>query len=517
MTMAVSMPLVRTVARKEVALTTAAMATLLYGLYKAMPWFLTKSERDDDVPYKDYKGLFHKIAANMEKDKCLIYRTELRNMKSELGLGKDYHYVVADPAVMKEWLDLCKNKTPYSGEIYKWFAGKKDNLLSLSSFDKRWYNTRKGCAPAFQPKILRENVPSAHEKIREFIETLAGKESFDMANSCVACTLDILGVTMFNYDLKTMEGLRNGVRTDGVKIIEGFRKVNAEVHPFVVDPLYKYKWWNKQYKDCVAARGEIYGVIKKMVTNFLTNYSKEERKTDPGILAHIFRSKGYDKLSDDELVNHELLLADLYALLFAGHDTTGYHAAWTLIHLMQNPDKLMRLRQELDAVVPAGECVGPEHIKAVPYITHCASESLRLHNPAIFVKRVAGQDLVHPNGWTIKKGSEIEFNMLLLGRNHLLDEPLEFRPERYETNTPEELKLLSRSTLPFSYGARNCVGQNKSKLDGPMIVGSIIMNLDLEFLCQGKAFYGLVVRPNKFKAKATWRHDRDAVAAGGGA
>jgi len=512
------LPVIRTVARKEVALSSVALATLLYGLYKAMPWFLTKAEREDDVPFKEYKGLFHKIAANMEKDKCLMYRTELKSMKGELGLGTDYHYVVADPLVMKEWMDLCKNKTPYSGQIYKWFAGQKDSILSLSSFDKRWYNTRKASAPAFQPKILRQNVSQVHLKIKEFMETLVSTEKFDMARACVACTLDILGVTMFNYDLKTMEGLRSGVRTDGVKIIEGFKKVNAEIHPYVVNPLYKYMWWNEQYKDCMAAREEIYDVIKKMIKNFFKSYTPEQRKSDPGLLAHIFRAKGYDKLSEAEMLTNQLLLADLYALIFAGHDTTGYHSAWTLIHLMQNPDKLLRLRQELDAVVPPGECVGLEHIKAVPYITHCANESLRLHNPAIFVKRVASQDLVHPlSGHRIEKGSEVEFNMLLLGRNYQLDEPLAFRPERYETGTPEEINLLKDSTLPFSYGARNCVGQNKSKLDGPMIIGTVIMNLNLEMLKQGKAFYGLVVRPNGFSGKAVWRRDNSAVAASDGA
>lgn len=49
----------------------------------------------------------------------------------------------------------------------------------------------------------------------------------------------------------------------------------------------------------------------------------------------------------------EARVADIMTFLLAGHDTTGYTVAWTLVELARNKDAMTCLQAELDGANPA--------------------------------------------------------------------------------------------------------------------------------------------------------------------
>jgi cytochrome P450 len=66
-------------------------------------------------------------------------------------------------------------------------------------------------------------------------------------------------------------------------------------------------------------------------------------------------------------------------LLFAGFDTTGNGLATTTFHLLSNPDKLERLRREIEPVMLANDGKPTWlDLEKLPYL-------VSLHAPLIFV------------------------------------------------------------------------------------------------------------------------------------
>jgi cytochrome P450 len=74
---------------------------------------------------------------------------------------------------------------------------------------------------------------------------------------------------------------------------------------------------------------------------------------------------GRAHLGDGRRIPREVILAEVLDLLFQGHELTGDSMTWTLGELIAHPEVLARLRQELKAVIGAGEVQG-SHLAALP-------------------------------------------------------------------------------------------------------------------------------------------------------
>ena len=95
--------------------------------------------------------------------------------------------------------------------------------------------------------------------------------------------------------------------------------------------------------------------------------------------------------ADGEPISDELVVNFTLMLIWAGHETTAGQLAWTLIDLLQHPNYLAEVRDEVDIMLghrrPAD--IGSPEIGALAKVECAVKESERLHPVAHIALRAS--------------------------------------------------------------------------------------------------------------------------------
>lgn len=165
------------------------------------------------------------------------------------------------------------------------------------------------------------------------------------------------------------------------------------------------------------------------------------------------------------------LRQEIRTFLLAGHATTAQSIACAFWLLARNPDAQAKLQNEIDSVV--GQATPSlEHVPRLKYCEAVFLEVLRLYPPVWVFGREALND-VTLDGITIKEGQELVICTWLLHRNEqFFPEPEKFRPERWLDDL--RARLPRGTYLPFSTGARNCIGEHFAMLEATLVLASAL-------------------------------------------
>ena len=175
-----------------------------------------------------------------------------------------------------------------------------------------------------------------------------------------------------------------------------------------------------------------------------------------GILASLERghAESGTVMPDDKLRD------ELVTML--SHGPTATSLAWVFEKLLAHPEKLRRLREEVDAGT------GEEYLDAV------VKETLRLCPTVPVVMR----KLVEPmqiDGWTVPAGTIVAPCVYLTHlREDLYPEPHEFRPERFLDG-----RAGTYNWIPFGGGARRCVAASFAPLEMRRVIKTVLEEIDL--------------------------------------
>ena len=154
---------------------------------------------------------------------------------------------------------------------------------------------------------------------------------------------------------------------------------------------------------------------------------------------------------------------ELMTLLVAGHETTATSLAWAFDLLLHNPDKLARLRTEV------------ENGGDGDYLDAVIKETLRIRPvvPGVVRKLKEPFEL---RGYEIPVGTRVAPNIYLTHRNPaVFPEPDRFRPERF-LDEPAD----TYSWIPFGGGIRRCLGASFALFEMKVVIPTILRRVELE-------------------------------------
>ena len=179
------------------------------------------------------------------------------------------------------------------------------------------------------------------------------------------------------------------------------------------------------------------------------------------------RDEDGNAMSDQELRD------EMITLLLAGHETTATSLAWVVHRLVEHPDVLARVSDELRSV-GGGSPIAPDHVGALEYLDATIKETMRL-NPIIpAVGRalarstcIAGHDL--PAGTVV--GPCI---YLTHRRPDVWDHPERFAPERFLGRKPDPYEYL-----PFGGGVRHCLGAAFAMYEMKIVLAEMLSRVEL--------------------------------------
>ncbi|KAL9455245.1 hypothetical protein AB3S75_010622 [Citrus x aurantiifolia] len=156
------------------------------------------------------------------------------------------------------------------------------------------------------------------------------------------------------------------------------------------------------------------------------------------------------------------LKAVLVDIIVAGTDTTTTMVEWTMAELMQHPQVMNNVQEELAQAVGMDSCVEEYHLPKLKYLDAVVKETFRFH-PALplLVPRTASKNS-NIGGYTIPNDTNLMLNVWAIHRDpQLWDNPLEFRPERFLNDGIISNFNYSGNNfqyLPFGSGRRMCAG-----------------------------------------------------------
>lgn len=186
------------------------------------------------------------------------------------------------------------------------------------------------------------------------------------------------------------------------------------------------------------------------------------------------------------------LISNLKAFLFAGHDTTAATLCLMFKLLQDNPECLVKLRAEHDAVLgpDPSQAVAvltqsPHLLYSLPYTLGVIKETLRL-NPLAATLREAtpgffltapGSPMRYPvEGWGVWLSAPG------VARNpNYWPRPNEFIPERWVVPEGDPLHPVNNHAwAPFSIGPRNCIGMELALIELRIVSVLVSRQFDIE-------------------------------------
>ncbi|KAB1205677.1 Cytochrome P450 93A1 [Morella rubra] len=175
----------------------------------------------------------------------------------------------------------------------------------------------------------------------------------------------------------------------------------------------------------------------------------------------------------------------LLDIFMAGTDTSSAAMQWAMGHLINHPEIIKKLREEINYVVGPNRLVKESDIPNLPYLRAVIKETLRLHPSAPLIIRECAEDC-QVNGSIIKAKTRVIVNVYAIMRDpNSWTNPDEFVPERFLESSEErvgdhqmEFKGQNFRYLPFGSGRRVCAGASLAMLMMHPTIGSLVQRFD---------------------------------------
>lgn len=169
------------------------------------------------------------------------------------------------------------------------------------------------------------------------------------------------------------------------------------------------------------------------------------------------------------------IVSEVSVIINAGADTTAIALSHIMELLIRHSQHLQRLRAEIDEALEEDDFVAPyDKVKDLPFLRACLDEGLRLIPPtsAGLARRTPPEGAQILGEW-IPGDTSVSMTIYSAHRDpDVFPEPEEFRPQRWLDL--KERKRMEPYFIPFSTGARGCIGRNISYLEQTVVVASLV-------------------------------------------
>ena len=337
---------------------------------------------------------------------------------------------------------------------------------------EEWKFQRKIISEAFHFENLAKTVPLMEETVKEFLDNIEFNHEKEVEVNIIdefqKITGEIIGRTFFGQNLNDYKLNGRPLTLELADVL--VQNSSLRYHYFYllfgrVALLFSSKL--RKIKEQSIRFGEF---SKQLVRESIKKIEKGEMGNEDGRkgLLQILVEKGKTKkgLSEKELI------ANFITFFVAGMDTTGHTAGMAVYFLSQHPEVKEKLIKEIDSVWDGKAPITLETMQKMEYMHAFLEETLRMATPAPGTfPRVALQDH-YLKDIPVKKGTIVMplFTPCMFSEEFYTD-PCTFKPERWIRGSETcERPSDPYAFIPFSAGAKNCIGQHMSLMEAKLIL-----------------------------------------------
>lgn len=390
---------------------------------------------------------------------------------------------VYHPEVVKKVLTSSAPKSHRYGSPYSllmpWIG---EGLIAANG--QKWARSRKLLTPAFHFDILRDYIDIYHDATDTLLKSLdnfaVSGESFDICPLLHSCTLESILRCCLGFEANKVE--KSHPYAHATKVLTDSLYDRARKPWLWPDFLYRMSTGGKAFfKQCDYVHRIAEEIIAKRKTD-LQNGKRRSKGRHMDFIDVLLSAKDEDGkgMTTMEIRNQ------VDSFMFAGHDTSATSVSWILYTLAKHEDYQERVQEEIDGLLEGHDNpnIVWQDLTKLEMLSQCMKETMRLYPPIPFIQRVldVGADF---DGWKITAGTTVTVAIANLHRNALIwDDPDEFYPERFHPK--ERAGKDNFSFIPFSVGARNCIGQNFAYNEMKVMLTRILQRYKVSIAPDGK-------------------------------
>ncbi|KAK4365799.1 hypothetical protein RND71_013679 [Anisodus tanguticus] len=392
-----------------------------------------------------------------------------------LQLGSVTTVIASSPETAKEILQ--KHDKTFSARTVPDAVASQPNREATMAWvppDNMWRNKRKICnTQLFTNQRLDSLQELRHQKAEHLVNHIKKSHNgsaVDVGRVAFATTLNLMSRTIFSIDIVDPEFEKAQEFKDMVwRIMEDSGKPNLSDH-FPVLRWLDLQGMKRRIRPAYLRLHEIFEqLIEERVQSRAAGMKKKEDFLD------VLLDQCEDDGSGFDSKTIKPLILDLF---IAGSDTSAATTEWAMAELLQNPQELNKVRQEIIEQIGTERPVKEPDIDKLPYLRAVVKETLRLHPAApLLLPRKALND-TEMFGYTVPKNSQVFVNVWSIGRDpKSWGKPLEFLPERFIKYSVDH-KGRDFEYLPFGAGRRICPGMPLATRMVNLMLASIIQPFD---------------------------------------
>ncbi|KAK1145435.1 hypothetical protein N8T08_004310 [Aspergillus melleus] len=374
------------------------------------------------------------------------------------------------------WKDIHGHQPNGGDECGKWMSFYKyadGTPTSIANAEREEHGIlRRQLSHGFSERSMRAQEPLITQYVDLLIRRLHekcgdGTKSVDMVSWYNFTTFDIIGDLAFGKPFGSLE--------------------NSVYHPFIPLLLKSAK------TGTLMLSLSFYPLLKKfflaMVPKSVVKAFQDHRDVSVAKLRERMQAgnerddliEGLLRKQDELDLNMDRLEANGTILLIGGSETTATLLSGITYLLLQNPEVLARLTEEVRSSFHSEKDITMDSVNSLSYMLACLNEALRSYPPIpiglprvvpkngrqIMGKYVAPDTIVAIHHWATYHNEKYFAN------------PFGFHPERFlgdERFANDNFDILQ----PFNFGPRNCLGRNLAYAEMRMILARLIYNFDLK-------------------------------------
>jgi cytochrome P450 family 135 len=379
--------------------------------------------------------------------------------------------IVSDPEIVKQ---------VFTGDPKVFHAGEGNQILrpvlgenSVLVLDERKHiQQRKLLLPPFHGERMQAYGEKMAEIAGREIESWPSGTPYKLRPRMQAITLEIVLETVFGvHGGERMGPLRDALR-DFLDLTSNPR---ALLPILMIGP--------DRMGRIPAFRRRVEQVDRLIAEEMAERRAAEDLAERDDVLSMLLAARHEDgsPMSDAEIRD------ELLTLLVAGHETTATALSWAMERLVRHPEKLERLRDEVEA--------GEEG-----YLTATIQETLRLRPVIVVVLRKLTEPVVLGDH-ELPAGASVAPCIHLIHRDpEIYPEPERFLPERFLDNPPG-----TYTWIPFGGGIRRCLGAAFAQFEMAVVLRELVRRRDVQPTRPAPE------RPYRRAITETPRHDAEVV------
>ncbi|XP_073400479.1 cytochrome P450 4A4-like isoform X1 [Dendrobates tinctorius] len=441
----------------------AAYLCVLYLVYKVSRVFLTqkKLERTLSAFPGPKRHWLYGIAHKFKRD-----GTDLDLMNSfakrfdcafPLWLGNFFAFlIVYHPNYMKAILSRQDPKDNLAFHFLTPIIGK--GLLVLSGH--KWFLHRRLLTPGFHYDVLKPYVRVTSDSVNVMLDKweklVPNKKPVELFHHVSLMTLDTIMKCAFSYESNCQNNSENAYikALYELSCIVDYRSCYFPYHNDFIFNVSPHGFRFRRALKIAHKHTESVIKLRKESLKQETELEKIKQKRHLDFLDILLCAKDENGhgLSDEDL------RAEVNTFMFAGHDTTASGISWTLYCLAKYPEHQEKCREEIREVLGDQTTVEWEDLNKLSYTAMCIKESMRLYPPVPAITRELKEPITFFDGRSLPKGTLVVMSMFCMNRSpSVWDNPEVFDPLRFSPDNASNRH--SHAYVPFSAGARNCIGQ----------------------------------------------------------